>query len=251
MHEIMIWKGPKVKLRFVACSTLCTLVLLLVVFNKNYSRPLRPKHRPPHKRKVWKMVPGYNQTAAVQSSEFPVIPSWIPKLSRAIKESTPIPVSKLEAMFSDAQFYSSPAVDFNSTVIQSILTELEMDNFDPEVKVPNIVHLVWFYYPKRQIFRFHQVICMLSIRKFIKPDKILFWYDMEPSGRWWHYIKGLLSNILLMVQRRAPNKIFQHRIRVPEHKADIARLEAVIAFGGKNSFQLLVYHAWADSAFVR
>ena len=163
----------------------------------------------------------------------PDIPSWVPKLSRTLKESSHISVQRLQAMFSDAKFFSWPAVGFNSTVIQNILWDLEIDKVDPELRVPNIVHLTWFYYPKRQTFRFHQVICLLSIRRFIKPDKILFWYDIEPTGRWWHYIKGLMSNIL-MVHRKAPSKIFKNRIRVPEHKSDVARLEAVLAFGGKH-----------------
>ena len=235
----MSWKGPPKQI--ITCAAICTLTLVLLILSQyNNTRTLRTKHRLLTRHK-WNLVPGFNDTFTTKSTVLPDIPSWVPKLSRTLKESSQIPIYRLQAMFTDAKFFSWPAVGFNSTVIQNILGDLDMDNFDPQLKVPNIVHLTWFYYPKRQAFRFHQVICLLSIRKFIKPDKILFWYDIEPVGKWWHYIKGIMSNIL-MVHRKAPTKIFKNRIRIPEHKSDVARLEAIIAFGGKSS--AVIVAAW-------
>ncbi len=233
----MAWRGggggPS-KLFLVTGATAGLMAFVFLIFSQHNTKTYRTKHRLLHRHR-WKPISGYNDSFSIKSNVVPDIPLWIPKLSRSLRESIPIPVDKLQIMFREAQFYSWPAVNFNSTVINNILGDIQVEEDDLQYRVPNIVHLTWFYYPKRNIFRFHEVICLLSIKKYIKPDKILFWYDIEPTGKWWQYIKSKVTNIL-MVYRRAPSKIFNNRIRVPEHKSDVVRLEAVLAFGG-NSYK--------------
>ena len=50
--------------------------------------------------------------------------------------------------------------------------------------VPKIVHYTW-YDSKRTRFRFHHLTSILAAHKFIKPNKIIFWYEKLPEGYWW------------------------------------------------------------------
>ena len=60
--------------------------------------------------------------------------------------------------------------------------------------------------------------------------KISVWYDIMPTGQWWDYVVKHVPN-LLMVYRETPQKIFNTTIKIPEHKSDITRLEAVVTLG--------------------
>ncbi|XP_074652874.1 uncharacterized protein LOC141907196 [Tubulanus polymorphus] len=96
--------------------------------------------------------------------------------------------------------------------------------------VPNIMHYTW-YHPTKLRWRFHHLISILSAQRFIKPDRIYFWYEKLPRGSLWRQTLAKVPNIKMMY-RPAPRKIFGHVVRVPEHKTDIVRLEAVMKYGG-------------------
>ena len=51
-----------------------------------------------------------------------------------------------------------------------------------------------------------------------------------PTGQWWDYAVKHIPN-LLMVYRETPQKIFNIKIRIPEHRSDVMRLEAIVALG--------------------
>lgn len=96
--------------------------------------------------------------------------------------------------------------------------------------VPKIVHFTW-YSKTKLTFRFHHFLSMLSAQKRIEPEKIMFWYEIYPKGKWWERAKKAIPQIE-MRYRKAPMNIFGNIIRVPEHQSDIVRLEAVMKFGG-------------------
>jgi len=56
-------------------------------------------------------------------------------------------------------------------------------------RVPNIAHIVWLY-GKEQSLKFHQLLSLLSVVRFVKPCIMLFWYDGHtPVGtRWQEFI---------------------------------------------------------------
>ena len=59
---------------------------------------------------------------------------------------------------------------------------------------------------------------------------VVVWYDVMPVGQWWDYAVKHIPN-LVMVYRETPQKIFNTTIKIPEHKSDITRLEAVLVLG--------------------
>ena len=54
--------------------------------------------------------------------------------------------------------------------------------------VPKIVHVLWVY-PRGTTFLFQQALSLLSIRKFVAPQSVFFWYIDKPTGAWWHFAR--------------------------------------------------------------
>jgi len=96
-----------------------------------------------------------------------------------------------------------------------------------------IVHVTWFY-PPRTDFRFHEAMCLLAIQRFVRPRKILFWYDAAstlPVGPWWHFARQSVAH-LLPVPIDRPTSIYNKTVAVPEHQSDVARLDVLERHGG-------------------
>ena len=71
----------------------------------------------------------------------------------------------------------------------------------------------------------------LSAYKYIKPEEIIIWYENLPCGKWWNETKSRVP-ILKLIHRVAPQTVFGQPIKVPEHKADVARLDILLKHGG-------------------
>ena len=96
--------------------------------------------------------------------------------------------------------------------------------------VPSLVHVIWFY-PHNTTFRFHHMLCLLSIHRHLQPKVILFWYNNHPTGPWWTFAKETVPSIDMMY-KAPPTSIFSQPVIVPEHQSDIARIEILLKFGG-------------------
>ncbi|XP_069131617.1 uncharacterized protein [Argopecten irradians] len=94
--------------------------------------------------------------------------------------------------------------------------------------VPNIVHYIFFGIQKLSFFHFLSV---WSIHTIQKPCVILVHGDTQLSGPYWTNLVRAIPNII-RVRRMPPTHIFGIPIKLVEHKADVARLEAVRDFGG-------------------
>jgi mannosyltransferase OCH1-like enzyme len=107
------------------------------------------------------------------------------------------------------------------------------NTFDAKKPVPKIVHYAW-YSKSKLTLRFHHYVSILSALKFIKPEKIIFWYEIAPKGPYWDEIKLKIneSSKLEMMHRVGPTSIYGNHINVEEHKSDVVRLEAVLKYGG-------------------
>lgn len=69
---------------------------------------------------------------------------------------------------------------------------------------------------------------VLSAVKVNKGAEILFWYEHEPTGRWWQASRRHLT----LRKIRAPRTICGNEIHHPAHAADVVRLRALIEHGG-------------------
>ncbi|XP_070545627.1 uncharacterized protein [Ptychodera flava] len=95
--------------------------------------------------------------------------------------------------------------------------------------VPNIAHFIWFSCHE---FDFINVLSVISVFKIMKPERILFHTDCEPTGQWWEEAK--LIPILEVVHRDPPRSVFGRKLnpKYPEHWSDVARLQILSSIGG-------------------
>ena len=135
-----------------------------------------------------------------------------PSTNRRLETSRPAPISN----------GTNPASGFDA-----------VNNCTPVV--PRILHLAWYGSKTRPAFRFHHVISVMSSLRFIQPQRLMFWHDSVPTGKWWTFIRQKINKTtttLIMIQRDAPKTIFGRPVYKDEHHSDIVRLEAVIKYGG-------------------
>lgn len=103
----------------------------------------------------------------------------------------------------------------------------------PKPIVPKIVHLIWFRPrgPRWCTFRFHNLISILSVHKFIQPEYIFVWHNNTPCGHYWNEAAERIPNIV-MKKTRAPTSVFGQSIQVIEHQTDVARINIILNYGG-------------------
>lgn len=71
-------------------------------------------------------------------------------------------------------------------------------------------------------------VCLKSAVERIKPEKVYFHCQFEPSGPWWD-----LSRDLVTVSKiEAPREIFGRPLRHVAHQSDVVRLQKLIEHGG-------------------
>ncbi|XP_063412061.1 uncharacterized protein LOC134694887 [Mytilus trossulus] len=112
----------------------------------------------------------------------------------------------------------------NSECLQTFV----MENCHDKELVPNLVHYIWF--SKREM-NFYHFLSFLSASRFLDPCLILVHGDHLPFGTYWEYLLTLVPNIM-HVQKSPPEDIFGKPFGFIEHKADIARIQALQRFGG-------------------
>jgi len=61
-----------------------------------------------------------------------------------------------------------------------------------------MAHVTWFY-PPRTPLRFHEAMCLLAVQRYVRPRKILLWYDAAstpPAGPWWQFARQAVAHLL-------------------------------------------------------
>lgn len=96
--------------------------------------------------------------------------------------------------------------------------------------VPRKIHFVLFGDGKK-VFKFYYMIAILAANRFVKPEKIYFWHDNLPVGKYWEETKRRVNNLYL-VHRERPTEIYGRPVKVIEHCSDIVRLEVLLEYGG-------------------
>ncbi|XP_069132313.1 uncharacterized protein [Argopecten irradians] len=120
--------------------------------------------------------------------------------------------------------FSVPVYNFTDKCLRN---ELYIQCSDGQ-PVSNIVHYIFF---GMQNLSFVQFLSIWSIHTIQKPCVILVHGDTQLSGPYWTYLVRAIPNII-RVRRMPPTHIFGIPIKLVEHQADVARLEAVKEFGG-------------------
>jgi len=96
-----------------------------------------------------------------------------------------------------------------------------------------IVHVTWFY-PPRTPLRFHEAMCLLAVQRYVRPRKILLWFDAgstPPVGPWWQFARHSVAHLLLVPYQR-PTSIYNRSLLVPEHQSDVVRLTVLEQYAG-------------------
>ncbi|BEI86792.1 hypothetical protein CcaverHIS002_0701380 [Cutaneotrichosporon cavernicola] len=101
------------------------------------------------------------------------------------------------------------------------------------MRVPNVVHYVYGLKPVRngeQVppLPYYAYLGMRSALVNLKPDKIYFHYQNEPTGPWWDLIKPHLT----LIKVKAPDTIYGREVNHFAHKADLVRLWVLERMGG-------------------
>jgi len=71
-------------------------------------------------------------------------------------------------------------------------------------------------------------VCVASAIRHIRPERVYFYCEHEPSGPWWDLTRPLVE----LVRIKAPRSIFGNPVDHPAHRADVVRLQALIRDGG-------------------
>ena len=157
--------------------------------------------------------------------------------SSSSQTTQPSPVSRTQTngpSTSGRQRSTRPSHTSNEVIGTTPVPTFEAESNCSAV-VPRILHLAWYGSQSRPTFRFHHVISVMSSLRYIQPERIMFWHDSVPIGKWWTFIRQKINETtttLTMMQRDAPETIFGHQILIDEHKSDIVRLEVVMKYGG-------------------
>jgi SAM-dependent methyltransferase len=70
--------------------------------------------------------------------------------------------------------------------------------------------------------------CLKSAVERIKPEKVFFYYEFEPSGPWWALSRSLITPIEI----KAPREIFGKPLIHVAHRSDVVRLQKLLEHGG-------------------
>ena len=71
-------------------------------------------------------------------------------------------------------------------------------------------------------------VCLASAVERIRPEKVFFYCQFEPSTPWWDLSRELLT----VVKIQAPKEIFGRPLKHVAHQSDVVRLQRLIADGG-------------------
>lgn len=75
------------------------------------------------------------------------------------------------------------------------------------------------------------MIAILGASRYVKPERIYFWHDNVPVGKYWEETKQRVKNIYL-VRIDKLTEIYGNPVKVIEHVSDIVRIEALLEYGG-------------------
>jgi len=94
--------------------------------------------------------------------------------------------------------------------------------------INNCFHFIYFYESPEQEFPLAHYICVNSARILNNPDKIYFYSNRVPSGKYWDKI----SQFVEFVKAEPPESVFGKKLYHIAHKSDVLRLQLLTDAGG-------------------
>ena len=134
-----------------------------------------------------------------------------------------------------------PAPAFDETFSCPIDDNETMASVNQSFPVPNIVHYVWLRFQstfsifrtRKHEFSFYEYLSILSVHKFMKPDRIYFHTDIEPSGKYWNLLTNLTEFKVRKLDRT--RYIDGVKVRTPGYDnqaSDLERVRILMEEGG-------------------
>ncbi|PVD32955.1 hypothetical protein C0Q70_08402 [Pomacea canaliculata] len=168
-----------------------------------------------------------------------IIPSWdylpcdwsVDKIPRPMRHRAVLECGiSTRIYYEEVPFNTTPAV----TTLEShdpCLAHLAQSTWcnDPGMRVPRLVHYVWF---TRHTLPLYTFVSVLSAVRHVRPCLVLFHGDVIPEGPYWRALLQLVPNIV-HVRSQRPRQIFGHTL---------SSLITVLTFSPLNIFLLLVCH---------
>ena len=71
-------------------------------------------------------------------------------------------------------------------------------------------------------------VCLTSAITHIRPERVLFYCEYEPTGAWWELSRAMVT----LVKIAAPREIFGNPLAHVAHRSDVVRLQKLIENGG-------------------
>ncbi|WP_198669012.1 glycosyltransferase family 32 protein [Elioraea thermophila] len=97
-------------------------------------------------------------------------------------------------------------------------------------KIPKTLHLCFGLAPRNPNIMWDLAahVCVRSAIERIRPDRVRFYTNWEPTGPWWRLTRPLVE----VVKTEAPTEIFGVPLRHYAHRADVLRLQVLLEQGG-------------------
>ncbi|XP_070554338.1 uncharacterized protein [Ptychodera flava] len=111
----------------------------------------------------------------------------------------------------------------------------EMAKSHDKIVIPNIVHYIWF---GEKVFKLHHLLSILSVRRFLKPDKIFLHTDSDvisersgPNSRHYWFEALEVAGVELVIAQ-PPTQIHGKVIKSPRDQSILARIQTLSEHGG-------------------
>ncbi|XP_014676245.1 PREDICTED: uncharacterized protein LOC106816197 [Priapulus caudatus] len=143
------------------------------------------------------------------------------------------PVAKLQ---SDEVVIASPSASRQyKTKFPPSRTGRQNTGIDGNLKVPNVLHYVWFTDPKakgaaHRSMNLYRMLGPISASRNLRPDRIILHSNQRPSGRWWDE----LFRIVPIEHEYYPDvkRVFGRPVYELAHRSDVARIDIIRSHGG-------------------
>ena len=93
--------------------------------------------------------------------------------------------------------------------------------------IPDVVHYIRLQEPN---VTYVQMLCLLSLLKNHRPQKIIIHTDVELQGKYWENLRR--NYTIELNYYEAPRYVFGSPLSSPYHSTDIARIEILMKYGG-------------------
>lgn len=180
---------------------------------------------PPQSNRYHLLTPNKDIASGLGDSES------VPKLSKSdsnIPTCIESSICKIETQNGVDVYHYTRHYEFYFNLTRRVRYGVDVSH-DDEV-VPRIVHFTWIK-DANKTFRFHHLISLMAAQRFTTPNRIYFWHDELPDGKYWNEALRVIK-CMYLVHRERITQIWGQPLFLPVHVSDVMRLEALMEYGG-------------------